>query len=738
MDARQHTRFHPPPLGTRAIWFRRLVVASCLLSLGGCAAKRDYYDVPEIPIPEGFRKSAVATHPESPAGVVSPRDPSGVGGGVPAVAVPVPAAKGAAGVPTAARAYRLPFAYALTEWWRLFDNPELDQLINRVLANNPDIRIATLRMMQAKARAEQVDADRYPVITAPVNVSVESPAGGLGSVAPGAKSGVKHKYQASIRGDWRADLWSERLSLFESADMAVRQSLFQGDEVRRTAIATTVSTYIEYLSLNDRVRVARETETTLAGMLQSVRSRLESGDATIIDLEQQRSAVSAVRATIPVLERQRDEAASALALLAGGLPGSLKLSDGGLASLAYPGISPGVPASLLLRRPDVRVVEARLLSADADIDVARARLLPPLDLTAQIGYGAVHSADWFQPHSVMWSAAANLMATIFDKGKRDNEVAFTEAVRQELVETYVRVIYNAVREVEDSLAAIRISGQRAEAQQDATESARRAYQFSIESYMAGAIDYLTLLDTERTFHRNLDELDKVYIDRYKSLVTLFASLGGGISGRDPLPGEGRRPAIPAHEAGFVVSVKSASALGGAMAARSNVYQGIEVVPDSAEESRGYWLVELAGTFERTHVAPAWLDLRSRFPALMANRSLLPKSVGGYGEPGPGRVSWYQLFVAGFEGRREADRMCAALREASMRCRTVSAVEVPSYYAVSVVDAAEASTDRAPAAVRDAGKAPRDHAARALEPAIDPSARVVPSREIESVTAGTPS
>lgn len=676
-----------PPFA-RSVLVRACAWALLGLTLGGCATKRDRYDVPEVPVPGGFRRSAVAAHPEYPTAVAYPVDASQFGGDAPSAAAAAnPVVK--AGAPGAPQAYRIPLDYALGEWWRLLNNPELDSLVNRVLANNPDIRIATLRVMQAKARAEQADADRYPVITAPVALGVKAPAGGIGTVLPGQARRTQHTYEASIRGDWRADLWGERSALSDSADMAVWQATYQADDVRRTAVATTVSTYIEYLSLNDRIRVARETETTLSGMLESVAARLESGDATQIDYEQQRSAVSAVRATIPTLEQQRDEALSALALLGGGLPGSLTLTESGLAALAYPGVSPGVPASLLLRRPDVRVVEARLLASDANIDVARARLLPPLDLTAQVGYGSLHLSEWGKSHTWMWSAAANLMATIFDKGKRDKEVEFAEAVREELVETYVRVIYNAVREVEDALAAIRIGGRRVGAQQEATDAARRAYQFSVESYSAGAIDYLTLLDTERTYHRNLDELDKVRMDRYKSLVALFSALGGGIAAGGPLPGEGVRPAVADGESGYVVSVKSVAELGG-KAAPANVYQGIEIASDTGEEAQGAWLVELSGTFERAHIGPAWMDLRARFPGLMADRSLLPRSRGSYGAPGTERVSWYQLFVAGFALRNEADIVCAAMREASMRCRTVPAGDVPNYYPLSVVEPVEVS------------------------------------------------
>jgi outer membrane protein TolC len=188
----------------------------------------------------------------------------------------------------------------------------------------------------------------------------------------------------------------------------------------------------------------------------------------------------------------------------------------------------------------VRVVEARLLAADADIDVAYARLLPPLDLTAQAGAGGYVFSRLFQNHTHFWTLIANLAATIFDSGKRDNEVAFARAMHEELVETYVRVLYNAIREAEDAIASVQMNSRRQDAQQAAADAARRAWEYSIESYGAGAIDYLTLLDTERTYHRNLDEFHRIRMERHKGLVALFNALGGGIPRSATLADEARR------------------------------------------------------------------------------------------------------------------------------------------------------------------------------------------------------
>lgn len=398
------------------------MLAAALVGIYGCAplpATRPV--VPAIPIPTQFKQAAAIRAAIEP-------NPS-------AENKTVDAGKTDGTTAVATKAEPLT-SELLAQWWRYLRNPELDALIDRAIANNTDLHIATLRIVQARARAEQAEAGRWPTVSIPVQAEGRGPAEGIGTLRAGQQRDSRHIYQTSLRVDWRADIWGERSALAESAQMQLLRSTYERDDVRRQLVANTASLYVEYLSLNDRVRVARETEKVLRGMLESVNKRMEVGDATAIDYEQQRTAVYQVQATIPALELQRETIANALAQLLGVTPITLALSDRGLDSLVLPGVLPGIPASLVLRRPDIRVVEARMLSAHADIEVARARLLPPLDLTAQVGYGSFVLSQLFKTHSLFWNAIASLSATIFDRGRRANEVVFADALHEELAETY--------------------------------------------------------------------------------------------------------------------------------------------------------------------------------------------------------------------------------------------------------------------------------------------------------------
>lgn len=667
---------------------RYLPLLLSLVLLAGCAIKSDRYDVPLVPLPERYTnaptaENVVRVQHDTTASSTSPMDLDKV----------------------------------LGEWWRILKNQELNELMDRVLANNPDLRIATIRIAQTQARMVVEGSGRLPEVSLPTRYEASGAVNGKGTATKGGRTLVPHSYETSIRADWRADLWGEFASLYESAEFQLWRATFQRDEVQRRLVANVVADYLEYLSLNDRLRVAHETDKVLSEMLESVATRLEDGDATVTEMEQQKAAVYAVRATIPVLEQQREVVTNRLAgqsgSLAGSIPGALKLSDNGLDSVIFPAVLPGMPSSYLLQRPDVRVVEARLLSADADIDVARARVLPPLDLTAELGYGSLHLSQWFRPQSLAWNAIANLSATIFDNGKRSGEVDFARAIHEEMVETYIRVIYDAVREVEDSLSAIRLMDNRLEAQQIATDSSRRAWYFSQESYMAGAEDYLVALDTERTYHRNLDEWYTVRMERYRGLVGLFSALGGGAPRAGAIPGDGARPlpvtskidatltaafdygailasAATAPEAENNTSLSQSESSVAGMDAPANQHgtasldqklqdshSSIEQVSGidwsgkpSQEKDEAYWLVEMSGLYERTTINAAWRDLRLRFPKQTENVSLFPRQQGRVDGINEERASWYRLFIAKFPDFDLAEEVCASLRTTQLRCRVI--------------------------------------------------------------------
>lgn len=612
---------------------------------------------------------------------------------------------------------------ALDQWWLLFESRELNELVERALRDNPDLKIAALRVQQAALRAGQADGARWPELNLPLDSRIEAPADGLGSVPAGGKIKTERSYQLGLRLDYNPDVWGEKQAEFESAHLQWWRARFGSDDARRNLVANLVAAYVEYLALNERLRIGEETAYILDGMLATVEQRYERQDATITELEQQRAAVFAARATLPALEQQRAEVMQTLQFLIGGQT-PLSLSRQGLESLKIPSFETGVPAQLLLRRPDIRMMEARLLAADADIDVARARLLPNINLSAQYGVGSHVLSELFSPQARLWNVVAGLSANIFDGGRRKLEVQYARAVHQEMVAGYMRVIYFSIREVNSSLAGVQSSRQRQQLQQAALDASLNAWRHSHTAWQAGALEYLSLLDAERSYQRNLDELMKAKQDRLRNLINLFQALGGGVEPGPALPGKGLRPqnaVLPAQAAarkdeeapglptppssartGFLPTrldqnpgaqpdtPSPAPAPAPATARLAAVYaappelpsaagtgKGGEPEPESGSTTTGglaglavggshfaaretQWVVDLTRVEQKAQIAGVWRGLRQQWPQLMQEKIVVARAAG----------KQLALYVSHFASIEEGEHLCETLRQLYPACQVL--------------------------------------------------------------------
>ena len=243
-DIANAIRLFPRTAGRAAIF---MVLATFFY---GCATNRGGHDVPKMPLPAEYRNTLAGK-------------PSTSG---PAVGGP------AAGTVSSDSSQH----NGIVEWWRSFGSIELVELIDRGLSNNQDVRIYTLRLAQAKAREVQARAGLMPTITAPIGEAIQAPGGQIGAVPVGsADRTTQRTYQSSVRGNWRVDVWGEQRSLAESARFQLWQAAFDRDNVQRNMTANLASAYVEFLSLNDRLRVARETEAVLGNMLATIEKRVD-------------------------------------------------------------------------------------------------------------------------------------------------------------------------------------------------------------------------------------------------------------------------------------------------------------------------------------------------------------------------------------------------------------------------------------------------------------------------------
>lgn len=400
------------------------------------------------------------------------------------------------------------------EWWRAFRSRTLNRLVAEANADNTDIAAAFHRVEQARASFRIARASLFPMIDATGEAAITR------TDPKGAPATTTKTWRLAGNLDWDLDIFGGNRAATASARADVLSRYFDSEAVELTIQAEVAITYVGLLLARERVRISEDTINNFNEVLRIAEARFEAGAATTLDISQQKSALATARAIRAELAEQASNAENALAVLLGDAAGTLNVNGTGLAALTAPRIRPGIPAELLYRRPDIRRAEADLIAANADIGVARAALFPSLalDLEAAIANN---------PITTTVSIGSNLLAPIFQGGRLKAGVKLSEARKAELVEIYRKTVLVALQEVEDALAAVRAAQQRVAELAIALQEARSAYRLSRIQYEAGAIDFQTLLDAQRTLFVAEDDLALARFDRLVAAIELVRALGGG-------------------------------------------------------------------------------------------------------------------------------------------------------------------------------------------------------------------
>ncbi len=408
-------------------------------------------------------------------------------------------------------------------WWTGFGSAELNQLMATARASNHDIKAALQRIRQARAQVKGAQAALLPTLDA--------------SASTGRSGQVDQPDSNSYRGNllvgYELDLWGANAAGVTGAEASAEASAFDAAALDLVLQGDVASTYFTYLALGERLKVAQENLAIARNTLALIEVQAAAGAVSGLEVAQQRQQVASISAQIPDLEGQRRQAVNALALLAGTTAGVLGEPGGRLDGLTLPIIQPGIPSDLLRRRPDIRSAEASLVAANADIGVARAAFLPTISLTAEGGIASAMLEAVFRPESLLYSLAASLVAPIFDGGRRDADLEASKARYEELVYSYQQTALTAFREVEDALVDQESQALREAALVESARQARQAYNIAATQYRAGAIDLLTLLDTQRTLLSAQDSLVQARLARFTAAVSLAKALGGGWQGGVP-------------------------------------------------------------------------------------------------------------------------------------------------------------------------------------------------------------
>jgi multidrug efflux system outer membrane protein len=413
---------------------------------------------------------------------------------------------------------------ANVDWWDLFQDDQLDYLIRTALEENKDLAIALSRIQEARLTVTAVRANQFPFL------NVEA-FGGSGRESREFVPGAKSDDRFSVAGDltYQVDLWGE----FRRGTEAARADLLATEFAYRTITLSLVrevaNTYLLLRDLDERLAISQRTVKTRLDSLQIIQARFDKGTVPELDVYQAQIEVAVAEAAVANFQRQVVQAENALRILLGRNPGPITRGDTLAGQVFPPDVPAGLPSELLRRRPDVVQAEADLMAATARVGVAEALRYPSISLTGRYGAESLDLSDLNSGDAETWSFGANILAPIFNSGQLKAQAEAARERAEQAVLAYEGTLQQSFREVEDALVAVRTFKDENAAQTRRAMAAKNAARLSRARYDGGVVDYLEVLDTERTlFDAELAQTQTLQL-YYNAIVRLYAALGGGWS-----------------------------------------------------------------------------------------------------------------------------------------------------------------------------------------------------------------
>ncbi|MCK7096213.1 efflux transporter outer membrane subunit [Enterobacter kobei] len=410
--------------------------------------------------------------------------------------------------------------YQDTGWRHFFVDPQVVGLISEALENNRDLKMAALKVEEARAQFTVTDADRYPQLNASSGITYS---GGLKSDKPASQ-----QYDAGLAViSYELDFFG-RLRNMSEAD---KQNFFASEEARRAVhillISNVSQSYFNQQLAYKQRRIAQETLKNYQQSYAFVEQQLVTGSTNVLALEQARGQIESTQAEIAKREGELAQANNALQLVLGtyrALPGNSGMNASDIAPVRLP---PHLSSAILLQRPDIMEAEYQLKAADANIGAARAAFFPSISLTSGLSTGSTELSSLFTTGSGMWNFIPKIDIPLFNAGRNKANLKLAEIRQQQSVVNYEQKIQSAFKQVADALALRESINQQINAQQRYLNSLNITLQRARGLYSSGAVSYIEVLDAERSlFSTQQTLLDLIYA-RQVNEITLFTALGGG-------------------------------------------------------------------------------------------------------------------------------------------------------------------------------------------------------------------
>lgn len=411
-------------------------------------------------------------------------------------------------------------------WWSLFGDPVLDQLAGRVEVSNQNVAAAVAAYAQARAVVREQRASLLPTVTlnGGANRSHSSASSGSSSGRTG------NSYQLSMGGSWEPDVWGRLGRAVDSASASAQASAADLASAQLSAQGEVAVNYLTLRQIDAQKALLESTLTGFQRSLEITQNRYTAGIAARTDVLQAQTQLANARADDAGLVRQRAQLEHALAVLVGEAPADFALPRQGWKP-TVPEIPPGIPSTLLQRRPDIAAAERSVAVANEQIGIARSAYYPSLSLGASYGSGTSRVADLFSASSSVWSLGLSAANVLFNAGATTARVENSEAGHVRAVARYRQTVLTAFQGVEDQLAATRVLLIQQDFRRQAVEAAGQVEQQVLNRYRSGQVSFTEVIIAQATALSARRALVQAIADRQTTAVALIQSLGGGWQAR---------------------------------------------------------------------------------------------------------------------------------------------------------------------------------------------------------------
>lgn len=406
------------------------------------------------------------------------------------------------------------------EWWKAFEDAQLDRLIAAANRGNTSIQAAAARLAKARALARGAGANRLPQLAAAGGVSHQ---GGPLINAAGSSGNL---WTVSASASYEPDLFGRLAKEIDAATLDVQSREALLASARLLVQADIAQAYFSLRVLDAERAVVRDTIAAHRATLRVAERRFALGSIAELEVARLAADVAAAEADALALDRRRAEVEHALAVLAGEVASGFHIEPAE-SRFAMPLIPAGIPSTVLARRPDVAAAQRAMLAAQARLGAAQSAWFPSLSLTTAQGYASSHLSDLLAAASRAWSVGALLSLPLFDGGRRQSAIDGTHADLDAAEVSFREQLLVALREVEDQLAAVRLLEDQDRAQTQALTASRRATTLAHSRYNSGLASQLEVLDAQRNELRNRRQALQVRALQYQATVGLIRALGGG-------------------------------------------------------------------------------------------------------------------------------------------------------------------------------------------------------------------